>query len=323
MSPKDNTGLVNQAKSEQKLLQTYGVGIQIQDSLLYSSSQIDQQTVRILDMFHPIMNTDYCPLTTIGDGNCLYRAVSLAVTGSQEHHNLLRLKTALELILNRQSYDTKRKNNDFLHDTRIVTSQYQKLVIDAVTDKTYSEMAHIYALSAALGIAIYSYYPPQMNSELSSAFTRNVYGRKVRAGSRSVLSLMWTSVTVPQSPKDFHVNHFVPLVPQTTCVNIKPVIVTCTNATETPVFVKSPDAKSVDVSGIDISPVRTHASHEHETNESMLHHGASMIDSEDLPWDRSDSDETCAQSPCPPTNEQKEIANTPEIYDQGSLAGSS
>lgn len=129
MSPKDNTGLVNQAKSEQKLLQTYGVGIQIQDSLLYSSSQIDQQTVRILDMFHPIMNTDYCPLTTIGDGNCLYRAVSLAVTGSQEHHNLLRLKTALELILNRQSYDTKRKNNDFLHDTRIVTSQYQKLVL--------------------------------------------------------------------------------------------------------------------------------------------------------------------------------------------------
>lgn len=166
--------------------------------------------------------------------------------------------------MNRQSYDTKRKNNDFLHDTRIVTSQYQKLVIDAVTDKTYSEMAHIYALSAALGIAIYSYYPPQMNSELSSAFTRNVYGRKVRAGSRSVLSLMWTSVTVPQSPKDFHVNHFVPLVPQTTCVNIKPVIVTCTNATETPVFVKSPDAKSVDVSGIDISPVRTHASHEPE-----------------------------------------------------------
>ena len=120
-------------------------------------------------------------------------------TGSQDHHSLIRLMTALELIQNRQYYDTKKKHNDFLNDTRIVTSTYDKLVRDALTDRCYSEMAHIYALSAALGITVHSHYPPQLNSELSNAFNRNVRGRKV-ADSESKLSVMWTSASVPRTP---------------------------------------------------------------------------------------------------------------------------
>ena len=132
------------------------------------------------------MNTDYNPLQVIDDGNCLYRSVSLAMTGEQDCHILLWLQTSLELILNRSSYDTKKKYNDFLNDTRIVTSAYDKLVRDAVIDESYAEMAHVYALSAALGIPIKSYYPPQLNHELSSAFTRTVCGRKVSLQSARV-----------------------------------------------------------------------------------------------------------------------------------------
>ena len=53
------------------------------------------------------MNTDSNPLQFVGDGNCLYRSVSLAMTGTQGYHSLLRLMVALVLILNRLSYDTK------------------------------------------------------------------------------------------------------------------------------------------------------------------------------------------------------------------------
>ena len=89
--------------------------------LVCSASQVDSASVQILDMFHHIMNTDRNPLQVIGDGNCLYRSVSLVMTGMHDYHSFLRLIVALELILNRSSYDTKRKYNVFLNDTRIVT----------------------------------------------------------------------------------------------------------------------------------------------------------------------------------------------------------
>ena len=60
----------------------------------------------------------------------------------------------------------------------------------------------MYALSAALCKPIQSYYPPQLNSKLSSAFTRNVCGRNVAPGSNSSITLMLTSVLVPVVPKD-------------------------------------------------------------------------------------------------------------------------
>ena len=106
-------------------------------------------------MFHPVMNTGSNPLQIVGYGNCLYRSVSLAMTGTQDYHSLLRLMVAIELILNRPSYDTKRKY-EFLNDTRIVTNDYMKLVADAEIDKTFAEMAHMYAMSAALSKPIQS-----------------------------------------------------------------------------------------------------------------------------------------------------------------------
>ena len=146
-------------KSASKLLQTYTVNIPIQDRILHSTSQADQCLVQILNMFHPVMNTDVYPLQTLGDGNCLYRAFSLALTGSQDYHTTLRLITALELIEKRPAYDTRRKPNDFLKDTRIVKNDYPELVKDAIIKTSYAEMAHIYAISASLGIGIHSYYP--------------------------------------------------------------------------------------------------------------------------------------------------------------------
>ena len=109
----NKSDLLNQAKSESKLLQTYTVTIPIQDRILQSTSQTDQCSVQILNMFHPVMNTDVYSLQTLGDGDCLYRAVSLGLTVSQDYHSTLRLMTALELIENRQAYDTKSKRNDF------------------------------------------------------------------------------------------------------------------------------------------------------------------------------------------------------------------
>lgn len=218
--------LMYQAKSEAQLLLTYNVVVPSNDDIMFSTSEIDTESVKTLNMFHPIMNIEYFPLRTQGDGNCLYRAISLALSGSEEHHVLLRLLVSLELIINRSSYDTKKKNNDFLKDSRIVTSDYNKLVTDAVTINSFSEMAHIYAVSASLGKPIESYFPPQLQAELSYAFTRVVCGRQVKVASTSNIVIMWTVMLAPDTPRNFNANHFVPLVKQNSCVNVSEVDLT-------------------------------------------------------------------------------------------------
>ena len=131
------------------------------------------------------------------------------LTGSQENHRLLRLLTAIELILHPNTYDTKQKFNNFLNDIRIVTSPYENLVRDAIEDGSYSEMGQIYALSTDLALPIMSYF--LINNELSDAFTRLVRGRSV-TDTESPLSVMWSSASLPTEVKEAVINHFIPLV---------------------------------------------------------------------------------------------------------------
>ena len=305
------TDIQHQAKTESKLLQTYGVTVPVNDRKVYSSSQGDQVSVQILNMFHPVMNTDYLPLETLGDGNCLYRAVSLALTDSQEHHSLNRLLSAIELIQNRQYYDTKKKHNDFLNDTRIVISNYDKLVSDALTDRCYSEMAHIYAISAALGITIHSYYPPQLNPELSNAFTRNISGRKV-VDTECKVSLMWSSSRVPRVPKEFHVNHFVPFVHKSSCVTITEVTNTCT------IPVVQSDEKCDEPSLVEDSPdFSSVVMTESGTDEDGLQCSSTNIHAGEEPLDRSDFEELSTSSPSISSDDP------PKTSDTEGLAGSS
>lgn len=78
-----------------------------------------ENSVDILHMYHTSMVANVVPVETNGDGNCLYRAVSQALTGSEKYHGFLRLKTALELIPNEKIYDKK----NLIGDNRIITSE--------------------------------------------------------------------------------------------------------------------------------------------------------------------------------------------------------
>ena len=133
-------------------------------------------------MFHPALLNDFYPAHVVGDGNSMYRAVSRALNGTENYHTLLRLKTSLETILNRQFYDPKSKSyKDLICDNRVIVSDYEKLVKDSIAIGSYAELAYIYALSASVGKPVRSYFPPQMFSDfLSEPFTRKVVGRKVK-----------------------------------------------------------------------------------------------------------------------------------------------
>lgn len=125
--------------------------------------------------------------------------------------------TLLEILLNRQSYDSTNPENDFFRDVRIFTSQYHQLVTSALQEEEYAEMAHVYALSAALGQPILSYLPPQINDEINGC-SRIVRCRNVVSGV-PLITIMWTSTVVPDQKEAFHANHFVPLVNKLSCID--------------------------------------------------------------------------------------------------------
>ena len=66
------------------------------------------------------MLNDHIHLSVLGDGNCMYRALSRGLFGTENHHLHVRLLTALEIIQNRKFYDVSGKEFvDLVYDSRV------------------------------------------------------------------------------------------------------------------------------------------------------------------------------------------------------------
>jgi len=154
------------------------------------------------------------PLATVADGNCAYRAVSLAMFGTEDHYAYVRLMASIEMLENGQHYDIKSPFFS-IEDDRIATSQYAVLVKDVVTPGSYAEMIHLYAISAAFGITLQSYIPPSASVGLAgSPYTTVVAGRDVRRTASPAFTLMWSTLTPTAASPTF--NHIVPLKEKST-----------------------------------------------------------------------------------------------------------
>ena len=155
------------------------------------------------------------PHQTGADGNCLYRAASLQLYGSEEHHCYLRILTALEILENRTAYDGDLHSPNLFELADTVTSRvsYEHLVKTVTTNGSYSELAHMYALSAAVSLPLQSYCPPSESPDCPHQYTLTIRGRNV-LGDLTLgfepLSMMWTTMMVPSSRSAFrNANHIV------------------------------------------------------------------------------------------------------------------
>lgn len=135
-----------------------------------------------------------------GDGNCLYRSVSLLCTGSQDYHLEFRCRTVCELVLHSDFYLTEDKcsilltentqkpirnvlpatsRSYFNHSTcgkHISRMCFEDDVKESCRPGTYANMWEVYGVCSVFGIPLRAIYP-QFNTRHRTAFHRLVQPR--------------------------------------------------------------------------------------------------------------------------------------------------
>ena len=214
--------IVKAAEAEKLLLETYNINLPVQSTS--TPGPTDQTSVDILQLFQSIMLKSWVPLQVVGDGNCLFRAVSRALYNRESCHQLLRLLTAIEMIIHPECYDSSRPDyQDLIKDVRAAASgstAYGGLVKNVCLLGAYMEMHHIYALSAVVCQPIKSYFPPTGNDYVVSGLNRSVCGRGVTFIDKPAVWIMWTCTEVPKNIEKFQANHFSVLHKITPTVNL-------------------------------------------------------------------------------------------------------
>ena len=153
----------------------------------------------------------YSPRSVGSDGNCLYRAASLACYGSENWHEYVRFRTAVQMLTNRPLYDID--SDEFvLKNEPMLTSSYVDLVRDVLKTSYDAEFVHVVALGAALKIAIQSYSCPLgfALNEMHPYTCTIINNQCTHAMQTGHVVLMWTKLHL----KSKEPNHFVLLVPQ-------------------------------------------------------------------------------------------------------------
>jgi hypothetical protein len=171
--------------------------------------RICNNSVALLNRCQPGLLCQWMPVHTYGDGNCLFRALSLLLYGTENHHISLRLIASLEIGLHRDYYDKDVATCHFLlQNNAIINPSYAELFREVTSYATNSCIVQMIAISSALEVRISSYFPP-LQTLFVSPLTVEITGRTATVG-RSV-AIMWTSVGDVIGSGEVDINHFVPL----------------------------------------------------------------------------------------------------------------
>ena len=159
------------------------------------------------------MLQDYKPLSIVGDGSCLYRAVSRGLYGHEDHHELLRLLTALEIAANKTFYDSTEDDcSQMIRDPDLDCDLYMNTLRAACKTNGWADAITCFALSAVLGKPLRSYFPPTLDGRYTSRpLNRIMCGRGVRSSQLPAVTVMWTMMSAPTRLDQFRPNHFVVL----------------------------------------------------------------------------------------------------------------
>ena len=189
------------------------------------SLQTDKMSMRLLTLKNQYLLDSHLPIFINGDGNCLFRAVSMLCYGTEDHHQLLRLLCACEVILNPDLYD-----KDYLYSyTPFRNAKY--LVIPSLVDVInellcqksetcqkigYVGVVGILAASTIIQRPIQTFYPLTSIDGIYSEHNQTLVGRGVSEKQESI-RVLWTTTVGDEATwnninEDVNINHFAALV---------------------------------------------------------------------------------------------------------------
>lgn len=131
--------------------------------------QIDINAKRLLNN-HTNFN-NYEPIKTGADGNCLFRAASRSLYGTELNHIELRARSIIEIILNINNFSNPNNyaNNEYLEILVAISSQNNKygtlrevFLSEAIRCSQIGEWSSpimVYAIANSVGININQIYP--------------------------------------------------------------------------------------------------------------------------------------------------------------------
>lgn len=134
--------------------------LQHQESFDRSQLSVDFTALAILESCQDDVQNDHHPILTRGDGNCLFNALSISVCGSERLTEEIRVRTCVEMVLNKEYYNAQEYAKDFF----FVSESYDDSCRQCAAPGRYSSPWIIQAASDALCRDIYSVYP-KMNGK--------------------------------------------------------------------------------------------------------------------------------------------------------------
>ena len=147
------------------------------------------------------------PSKTTGDGNCLFNATSIALSGNECLSGELRMRTAVEMALNADKY-TSRDDHDRLLDH---SPSYEASLHDCCTEGSYSSIWTIMALSTVVGLPIHSIYPPMNGTKCLTHLALSKKFETEESRNRPPITILWSRLG-PWRPPTWTGNHFVPVL---------------------------------------------------------------------------------------------------------------
>ena len=147
------------------------------------------------------------PSMTTGDGNCLFNAVSIALTGNEDRAPELRVRTSVEMALNADTYKRRLDYDQLLAHS----PSYSASMKDCCTEGAYSSIWTMMALSAVIGLPIKSVYPPMNGTKCKAHTALSKLFVTDENEKRETLTVMWSRMGPWRLPT-WTGNHFVPIL---------------------------------------------------------------------------------------------------------------
>ena len=153
------------------------------------------------------MNPKGTPYLTTGDGNCLFNAASIALTGNESLSKEIRLRTALEMIINQHTYLQHPLFNALL----VHSPEFEDAMLECCRDGAYSSIFTMMALSNVIGKPIRSIFPDVNGPPDPTAATMTKVFTNETIAENDTLTILWCRMG-PKTEGTWYPNHFVPVI---------------------------------------------------------------------------------------------------------------